>query len=507
MRHCLTTMPITKPIRYGLFLIYVGFHGSCFPQIKDTVRPSYRVTLKEAHIGSLGVDTTLLHSYGSPDGPSKDFYLEARSLFSTKSIDFTDPDIVKAAAKNHLPLMAGPMLGDLKVDGLSIWLRPAQTSPITVRVIADTGGEEKTFTLNPVQAGRVHRIQVHGLSAETPYKYVMLSQGVTIAEGHFQTSSKEETKGRMRVAFGSCFHKIGLHNPNLVNTIVTREPQAMLLLGDLAADDRENNWSMHRSDYLLRDVAKAWKKLAANVPIYASWDDHDYLNNDLSGIPDNFNEEDRNGLRALWRTNWNNPKNNAEGINFHTRLGPVELIMLDTRSCRENKQRGQYGSYLGDKQLSWLKNILRISTAPFKIISSGTMWSDYVSNGKDSWGTWDTRAREEIFALIEAENICGVVLISGDRHGARGFTIPRHSGFELYEFEAAVLGGVKGPDAMAPVDEHQIFGYLGLGLRAFGEFTFDTRGNEPFLTFRLIDEFANILEEHVIPYSALTPKQ
>src|SRR5690606_27908955 len=118
--------------------------------------------------------------------------------------------------------------------------------------------------------------------------------------------------------------------------------------------------------------------------------DHDYLNNDLSGIPEGFHKADQEALRSVWQANWNNPEHEAEGIFFNTRIGSVELIMLDTRSCREVKIRGQYGSYLGTKQQNWLKETLKNSTAPFKIISSGTMWSDYVTNGKDSWGTWDT---------------------------------------------------------------------------------------------------------------------
>ena len=168
---------------------------------------------------------------------------------------------------------------------------------------------------------------------------------------------------------------------------------------------------------------------------------------------------------------------------------------------------GKYGSFLGMEQLVWLKETLKNSEAPFKVISGGTMWSDYISNGKDSWGTWDTVAREEIFSYIEKENISGVLLVSGDRHGARGFKIPRPSGFALYEFEPASLGGVPGPDALAEDTTNQLFGYHGSDATAFGEFTFDTMGNEPLVVFRLIDQFGNILVEYKIPYSKLTPRK
>jgi alkaline phosphatase D len=169
------------------------------------------------------------------------------------------------------------------------------------------------------------------------------------------------------------------------------------------------------------------------------------------------------------------------------------------------EQRGHYGSYLGTAQLKWLKEVILTSTAPFKVISSGTMWSDYITEGKDSWGTWDTLAREEIFHLIETEKISGVLLISGDRHGARGFTILRPSGFSLHEFEVASLGGVPGPEAMAKDPANQLFGYHGSDIIAFGEFTFDTSGNEPFVIFRLIGETGIILYELGLPYRQLIP--
>ena len=99
----------------------------------------------------------------------------------------------------------------------------------------------------------------------------------------------------------------------------------------------------------------------------------------------------------------------------------------------------------------------------------------------------------------------GVLLISGDRHGARGFRIPRPSGFAIHEFEAATLGGVPGPAGLVKNCPEQLFGYDGSGFVAFGEFTFDTAGNEPMIIFRLIDETGRVREEHGYAYHALTP--
>ncbi|MFO8001033.1 MAG: alkaline phosphatase D family protein [Marinilabilia sp.] len=490
-----------------VILAIISFSNSCFSTSNDTIAPRHEVTLPQAHVGDLEIDIKLLDSYGLSTNNIRQFYRDARSVFSgNPDADFTNTRIIESSQKLNLQLMGGPMLGKLSENEVSLWMRPATSDPLVVKVTESGGDDEKTYTKNSIEPGVDQRIILDGLSSDADYNYAVYANNRRIAEGEFSTAPANGKNGIFRLAFGSCFHKIGLHNPNLINQILKREPRAMMLLGDLAVDDRENRINMHRSDYLLRDVSNPWRNLSANVPLYASWDDHDYFNNDLAGIPEGFTAADREAVRAVWHQNWNNPENEGKGIYFNTRIGPVEVIMLDTRSLRENEQRGQYGSYLGVEQLNWLKETLKNSQAPFKVISSGTMWSDYISDGKDSWGTWDTEGREELFNFIETENISGVLLVSGDRHGARGFTIPRPSGFALHEFEAASLGGVPGPDAMAKDTTNQFYGYHGTDAIAFGEFTFDTRGDELKVTFRLINQFGNVLEEHILPYSKLTPR-
>lgn len=344
------------------------------------------------------------------------------------------------------------------------------------------------------------RIKLNGLASDTDYSYIDFAGKDKIANGSFKTAPNFQEPGVFKLVFGSCMHKIGVYNPNLVSQILKRKPHAMALIGDIAVDGRENKINLHRADYFLRDVSTAWKRLAANVPLYTSWDDHVYLNNDLNGIPYSFTNTDRQNLRAVWQQNWNNPENEKEGIFFNTRIGPVELIMLVTHSCHTNEKRVEYVSYLGHEQFNWIEVTLKKPTASFNVTSSGIMWSDYISKGKDSWGTWDTIARKEIFDFIEQEDISGVLLVSGDRHRVRAFKIPVTPEFTLYKLEAASLSGVPGPNTMANETRNQLFGYAGDDLVAFGEFTSDSRAEKPTIVFRLISQSGNILGEHKLAY-------
>ncbi len=462
-------------------------------------KPADKLSLNEAHKGTPEIDTRLMDSYGRPPEERRAFYLAAREIFANSpAASPTNALIVEAARKAGLSLMSGPMLGDVSESGVTVWFRPVNVEKLIVQVRSPEKNISKQCSVEGTKPGAATQVRLDGLSPGTRFCYQIRNQaGSILGEGSFLTLPKAETGAIIRIAFGSCLHKIGFHNPNLMQLMAKRGAQAVLLLGDLAADDRESKINMHYSDYFLRDVSSAWRAFSASIPNFASWDDHDYLNDDKSGLQkDQISNAERNALRKLWQENWVNPPVPVEdrGIYFNAVLGDVEIIMLDTRSCRDWSKRGQRGSYLGDAQMEWLHKTLKASKAGFIILSSGTMWSDFVTEGKDSWGTWDIAGREEIFDFIEKNKIGGVVFISGDRHGARGFKIKRASGFTLHEFEAATLGGVPGPAAYAPDRSAQIFGYAG-GLIAFGELTFDMGKPDPEATFRLINEEGKTLEE------------
>jgi alkaline phosphatase D len=491
----------------GLYLALTCGLSALVCHAEETpVKPTHVVSLKQAHKGSLEIDTLLLDSFGRLPEARRIFYLTARKILSDSPVATPrDPGIIEAARKNGLPLISGPMLGDVSASGITVWFRPVHSEALTVQVMSKDG-KKKDFRVQAAQPGAATRVRLTDLPSNTQHIYRILNdEGDILGEGSFFTAPKPNTGETIRIAFGSCFHKVGVHNPNLMRLITERGNHAMLLLGDLAVDDRDAKVNMHYADYLLRDVSRPWRLFSANIPVYSSWDDHDYLNNDKSGLQKGqIGEKTRNALRQIWKDNWNNPPTNVDdrGIYFNTVIGDIEIIMLDTRSCRNWEKRNQRGAYLGDTQMQWLLTTLKASRAQFIILTSGTMWSDFISKAKDSWGSWDIPGRDQIFDFIEENRIGGVLLLSGDRHGARGFKIERPSGLALYEFEAASLGGVPGPGPFAPDRSAQIFGYGG-GLKAFGEFTFDMSKPDPEVTFRLVNEEGKELEKHTFCRSRL----
>lgn len=455
-------------------------------------------------------DNTSILNYWEPQNPvlNKLLFAAETVLSASKDADYSDVirDVTyqKIINGNNIKVLGGPMLGDVRADGVSIWVRTALPALVKVKVMDSSFQRVYGPRLTSIEEDLTAVIKIDGLEPQTKYFYSLEVNGEDVSaleNNYFTTAPIDETTGSIRIAFGSCPHRWGLGNAELWSRIRSRDPQAMLVLGDIAVQDRNDHFGMHRADYLARDLQPVWRAFVSKVPVYGSWDDHDYFDNDKGGLPEGYVKEDKEGVWKVFRDSWNNPTygldENGEGLFTKTRIGQCDVIMTDNRYFREK------GNLLGDAQMTWLKEELLSSTAPFIILSSGSMWSDYVSNGKDSWGAYDPEGREELLSFIEENNISGVIFISGDRHGARGFTIPRESGMAFYEFEAASLGGRVGPPARDDSWNTQLYGFD--GVFAFGELTIHPEGDHPFFIYRLIKEDGEVLYEKKVFRSELVP--
>jgi alkaline phosphatase D len=485
-----------------------GADGPARKRTADRGGPLRDLDLNAVHKGTVEIDRRILE-LSDPSPNVRGFFADARQIFEThRNAAFADlPELREAAERHGLAVFGGPMLGAVTHDGARVWVRTVQPARVEVTVRTDSG-ERRFGPVASTAAGDLAAVvPVTGLVPAMRHPYRVLVDGSPIpmpADAAISTAPAPERPGRLTLAFGSCLHKTGLGNRALLDRVRARGASALLLLGDSAVDDRDGHVGLHRSDYLLRDLHTGWRDLAASAAVYAAWDDHDYFNNDRSGIPPGATGADRDAVRAVWTQNWNNPAygfaDRGEGIFFRTRLGPCDLIMLDTRSLRT--QPGEPDAFLGGGQMRWLERELAACTGPFVILTGGTMWSDNISNGKDSWGVWDRPGRERIFSLIESKRL-PVILLSGDRHGARVIEIPRPSGHVLREFELGSLGAHPGPPAFGTPKEGQPFGVTEEAL--FGECTFDTAPADPTATIRIVDAAGTERWRTELSRSRLTP--
>ncbi len=486
------------------------FAESAFSQENDNANqkvspiPGGKYSIQEIlNTDSLTGALRLFTTHDDPPQWKIDFLTRAHQVLETDENTtyeemLADPEIKHIIKARNLKLLGGPMLGQITESSASVWVRTVGSAEVSVRI----SDGRRTRLFGSVSSNEKNDfsvvVPVTGLRPDSSYPYTVLIDGEPVSgnEGVIRTVNSKTT----RIAFGSCPHRWGLGRQEIWEEVQERDNSALILLGDIAVQDRDFHYGLHRFDYLMRDLQSAWSNLAANVPIYAAWDDHDFMNNDRPrpNRPDQSGEPGREGIRQVFKTSWNNAHygfGDAGGGIFHrNRIGPVDILMMDNRYFR-----GIEGPYLGEGQMKWLEEQLLDCDGPFIILSCGTLWNDAKGNGKDSWGMYDNEGRERILSFIEKHRIPGVLLISGDWHGARGYTIKRPSGYTFYEFQPASLGGRPGATKVPNTF------FATSGKYAFGEFSFDTSIEDPTVTFRLMLEDGSEYYKQTFSRSQLTP--
>lgn len=232
------------------------------------------------------------------------------------------------------------------------------------------------------------------------------------------------------IAFGSCSNQN--KNQSILDLIVKRNPNAFVYLGDnIYGDTRDMNELQQKYNQLA--AKPEFQRLKKATRILATWDDHDYGEND-AGRYYPFKE----ASKAIFLNFWEEPKNSErwkhKGIYHSVMLDnaplDIQIILLDTRSFRcnlthrkKNKKESYKNDYqptfspdstfLGTEQWAWVEEQLK-QKADLRIIASSNQFS-HEYNGWESW-TNVPHERERMLQLIKKTKANGVLFISGDVH-------------------------------------------------------------------------------------------
>ncbi len=403
-------------------------------------------------------------------------------------------DLIK---KHNLKLFNGPLIGSITPTSARFWVRTAGPAEVQIAVGEQTSEKVSTNKSNDFTAV----MTVKDLESFKDYKYSVLLNGEDIQgeNFHFRTAPKSGDKIEFHVTFGSGSRYVPV-NEHAWSTMAKQRPLAYLGLGDNVYIDVVDRRGAQRLFYYRRYLSPAYRELASSVALYGVWDDHDMAMNDSAGGA---------GMKHSWKRpnwkvfteNWNNPHYGGGEENpgtWHSfSLGDVDFFMTDGRFYRDKKDK----TMLGPDQKKWLLKELAAAKGKFKVIASGTMFSDGADkDGKDSWaGSWAREERDEIFDLITKEKIDGVMLISGDRHRSDIWKIER-PGYPIYEFVSAKLTNMHTHKTY----DNAVWSYNKGNF--WGQLNFDFRPDDPVMTFRCIDISGDTVKEFPIPLSDLQHK-
>lgn len=267
-----------------------------------------------------------------------------------------------------------------------------------------------------------------------------------------------DSKRLSRILFGSCANQ-DKEQP-IWGPVNALDPDLFIFLGDNIYGDTRD-MAVLAEKYKKFGRIEGFKELRANNSVIATWDDHDYGENDAG-----YEYPQKEASKQLFLDFWNEPegsdrRRSDDGIYTSYMYGPenerVQVILLDLRwnrtplqhvSKEEAKRRDQmaFGPYLpvdypgatilGEKQWAWLENELK-KPARLRIIGSSLQFISTFP-GWEAWSLFPAE-RQRMIDLITTTRAEGVLFISGDTHWAE---ISRQSGnvpYPLYDFTSSGL--------------------------------------------------------------------
>ena len=374
----------------------------------------------------------------------------------------------------------GPMIGHVDDDEALVWAKASKPSRVSLRVgeapnLADARTVEgPAFAAETGCMGSVH---VDGLKPSTRYYYAVGLDGTPVTAPpypSFVTAAPAGTRGKTRVAFVSCVGRDPAASAAAWGEMAARgDVDVLLMLGDNHYGDSTEP-PVQRARYAEQRAPVGFRAITALTPTYGIWDDHDYGPNNSDG-----SAAGKDASLRTFKEHWaNGAYGEADNPGIYSKVsrGDVDIFLLDVRYHRSPNGSRDDGSktMLGERQLAWLKRELAASKAAVKFLASGSEWQTH--GHADSWTSFD-RERREVFDFVEANDIRGVVLLSGDRHFTGGYQVRDR----LIEVTSGPLGSKNYPCPNMP----EMFLNFGEG-KLYCVFDVDTTsGNEPALAIEV----------------------
>jgi alkaline phosphatase D len=294
-----------------------------------------------------------------------------------------------------------------------------------------------------------------------------------------------------RIALGSCSNP---EEPQPIWDAIRRDaPDLYLALGDNIYGDTED-MSLLRAKYWRQEAVPGFAALRRTVPVYGTWDDHDFGANDAGGDYAQKAMSQRLFLDFL-REPPDSPRRARRGVYDAVVVGPpgrrVHIVALDLRYHRSALLPGAPGqpyrpntspdaTMLGAEQWAWLEREFE-RPAEVRVIASSTQLVN-TQGGGEKWANMP-RERERFLQALGRAAPAATVIVSGDRHFAEISALARGpAGPPLYELTSSGLTETEEPDARNDLRVGAAYGQVNYGL-----VDFDWNPPAPALVLRLRD--------------------
>ncbi|MBX3394009.1 MAG: alkaline phosphatase family protein [Phycisphaerae bacterium] len=413
-----------------------------------------------------------------------------------------------SAVAGEPKIIAGPMVSKSEPNRIEIWLETDKESMIGARLVsgrAGSGGAGDFVAAKRLLCSRyLHRLQLStDASSAVRIQFAWATQPAgeqvkwTLVDGvewRGTTPPLVGAAGRFNLAFGSCSHqeKHPASQP-VWSAVAADKPDLFLFIGDniyLPNDSiqypatRAEVLKLYCDTYDRQRRMPELQSLLRSTYCFGLWDDHDYGPNN-SDRTWQWKDVALEAFMLYFPGEYGLP--DARGCFRKFAWGDVDIFMLDDRTFRDPNTAPDRRTFLGEKQLAWLKEGLSASRATFRIIVCGNqILSD--THPHEGWGTCFRAERDEFLQWLWNNRIGGVIFLAGDRHFAELVhkKDPSKKAADLWELTSSPLANdtFKSGDQIPNAD--RVAAYT-TGPN-YGVLEFDTVANPPSVMLKLKSE-------------------
>lgn len=367
------------------------------------------------------------------------------------------------------------MIGAPTPDGATFTARVDGGGPVRVAVADNASMSSPVFTASQaVDSFDMAKVSITGLAPATQYFWQIEDNGIldTAATGRFRTAPPAGARASFRFIFAgdagagdSGFVADRVSNHPVFDIIRESDPDFFIMPGDWGYRDigsgehspspfDETDYQAQWSDSLTFNgtlgLSARQSQLALNVPIMATWDNHDYGSTTASNADSDRTLPHREAARLSWQRNvphYPLPAGTGDvPIYYDFPWGRLHFVVLDVRSERDPNSDPDDASksMLGAEQKAWLENLLATSdAAALCVVSAGQWLTDPVES--DTWAAYETE-RAEIVAMFRAHGwLHRMFMLTASKHalGLDSGSGNVNGGFPVALFAALDAGGAE----------------------------------------------------------------
>jgi alkaline phosphatase D len=282
------------------------------------------------------------------------------------------------------------------------------------------------------------------------------------------TGPRRPAPGRppSRIAFGSCAKQ---DKPQPIwDAVLDADPELFIFLGDNVYGDTRD-MAVLRAKYARLAEQPGFRRLCERTPVLATWDDHDYGEND-AGADYPMKEESRRIFCDFWGEPAVSPRRSRDGIYdafmFEGQGRRLQVLLPDLRFNRTpirsldlggkpyddwskelaragrevpgpyERHPGPAATMLGEPQWQWLEDQLaqpadlRILASSLQVVADFPGWEAWVNYADD---------HQRLLEAIRTQRANGLFCISGDTHYAELSVLRRNVSYPLWDLTSSGL--------------------------------------------------------------------